>query len=158
MTALALVAGCARIADIVPGLSRPGADRGASAGIEEDTGTRPRARPDGMSRSAAALDTASPESRNAAAQDAAAPAQRLGSTVATLGAPGEEGFWIKTPLADAPGRGRVYYPGSDKSVGVDLIPLDAAPGAGSRLSLSAMRMLDAPLSGLPEVDVFRLTE
>ncbi|MCZ7675957.1 MAG: hypothetical protein M5U35_08950 [Roseovarius sp.] len=38
---------------------------------------------------------------------------------------------------------------------VDLIPLDAAPGAGSRISLAAMRLIEADLTALPELRVFR---
>ena len=81
----------------------------------------------------------------------------LGLTVASLGAAGEPGLWLKTPLIDRPGRGRVEYPEKGTAVAVELIPLAAAPGAGSRLSLAAMRALQADLTALPELRVF-LTE
>lgn len=77
----------------------------------------------------------------------------LGLTVASLGTATEPGLWLKTPLVDAPGRGRVKYPANGKTVEVDLIPLDAPRGAGSRLSLAGFQALGAPLTGLPEVRV-----
>ncbi|KNX41776.1 hypothetical protein ROTO_16160 [Roseovarius tolerans] len=77
----------------------------------------------------------------------------LGLTVASLGTATEPGLWLKTPLVDARGRGRVTYPVNGKTVEVDLIPLDAPRGAGSRLSLAGFQALGAPLTGLPEVRV-----
>ena len=70
----------------------------------------------------------------------------------------EAGFWIKTPLVSEPGKGRVLHPGTGKSAQVDLIPIDAPQGAGSRLSLAAMRLIGADLTGLPEVRVFSLRD
>jgi hypothetical protein len=89
-------------------------------------------------------------------EDAEAPAPAtgdLGLTVASLGTATEPGLWLKTPLVDAPGRGRVTYPVNGRTVEVDLIPLDAPRGAGSRLSLAGFQALGAPLTGLPEVRV-----
>ncbi|GAW33995.1 hypothetical protein RA2_01040 [Roseovarius sp. A-2] len=77
----------------------------------------------------------------------------LGLTVASLGTATEPGLWLKTPLVDAPGRGRVTYSANGRTVEVALIPLDAPRGAGSRLSLAAFQALGAPLTGLPEVRV-----
>ncbi|MDX1781252.1 MAG: hypothetical protein R3256_08025 [Thalassovita sp.] len=82
------------------------------------------------------------------------PSGLLGTTVATLGDPAREGFWIETPLVAEPGKGRVRYPANGREVRVDLIPIAGAVTAGSRLSLGAMRLLDAPLTGLPEVEVY----
>jgi len=70
------------------------------------------------------------------------------------GAAADPGIWMKTPLVDSPGKGRVEYPAKGTTVAVDLIPLDAEPGSGSQLSLAAMRLLEADLTGLPEVRVF----
>jgi hypothetical protein len=42
-----------------------------------------------------------------------------------------------------------------KSVELDLLPLDGPKTAGSQLSLAALRVIDAPLTDLTEVDVFR---
>ena len=73
----------------------------------------------------------------------------LGTTVASLGDPASPGFWIETPLVTEAGRGRVVYNG--RSVEVDL-----RPGASSRVSLGALRVLGAPLTDLAEVEVFAL--
>lgn len=84
--------------------------------------------------------------------DAIAPAAgSLGRTVASLGAPGEAGMWLKTPLVKAETPGRIAYEG--KTADVTLIPIAGEPGAGSRISLSAMQAIGAPLTGLPTVEV-----
>ncbi|MFB9150577.1 hypothetical protein [Roseovarius ramblicola] len=75
------------------------------------------------------------------------------TTIASLGDVARPGLWMRTPLVVSPVRGRVSDPASGASVAVDLIPLDAAPGAGSRMSLDAYRALDLPLTGLPELRV-----
>lgn len=79
----------------------------------------------------------------------------LGVTIASLGTATEPGFWLKTPLVDAPAKGRVVYPGTGQSVQVDLIPIDGPKTAGSRMSLAAMRLVGAPFTGLPEIRVYR---
>ncbi|WP_090026619.1 hypothetical protein [Lutimaribacter saemankumensis] len=121
---------------------------------------RPVARPDSGAarvppagaRTAEALDTTTAEERAAAASPAAGGARDLGATIATLGDPARPGFWLETPLVRSPAKGRVEYDG--KSAQVDLIPIDGAATAGSRLSLAAMRLIGAPLAGLPEIRVF----
>ena len=102
------------------------------------------------------FDTTSAEERAAAVQEAQAAGgdRNLGTTIASLGAVAEPGIWMKTPLVSAPGKGRVEYPAKGTSVAVDLIPLEGDAGAGSQLSLAAMRLLEADLTGLPEVQVF----
>ncbi|WP_297768512.1 hypothetical protein [uncultured Roseovarius sp.] len=106
-----------------------------------------------------ALDTVTPQERAAARREAATSAARdLGTTIASLGAPGEAGLWLKTPLVDVAGRGRVDYAPSGQSVAVDLIPLAAERGAGSQLSLAAFRAIEVPLTALPELRVYRLGE
>lgn len=79
----------------------------------------------------------------------------LGTTVASLGDPSRAGFWLETPLVKEPGKGRVVFKVSGKSSAVDLIPLDGAPTAGSRISLAAMRLIEAPLTELPTIEVYR---
>ena len=129
--------------------------------------TRPKPRPSEASgarrppagaRTAEAFDTTTQDERIAAVQEAKSQAQatRLGVTIASLGAPSEAGIWLKTPLVDAPAKGRVDDPASGASVAVDLVPLDAPRGAGSQLSLAAMRLLGVGLTELPEVEVYRL--
>lgn len=107
---------------------------------------------------AAELDSSTPDDRVAAlapAVNQTSGEQLLGTTVASLGDPAETGFWIKTALVSAPADGRVVYAASGRSVRVQLIPSGGAPGGGSEVSLAAMRLLDAPLTDLPELVVYR---
>ena len=78
----------------------------------------------------------------------------LGKTVASLGDPAKDGFWIETPLVTVAGKGRVRYPKSGREVKVDLIPITGPATGGSWLSLAVMRLLGAPLTALPEVEVY----
>lgn len=112
----------------------------------------PPARPPAGARTAAALDTTTPEQRAAAKAVAeTAGDRRLGQVSATLGNPTEPGFWLSTALVDAPGPGRVELSGG-ASVAVELRP---AGGSGSTLlSLAAFRALGLGLTDLPEVTVF----
>ncbi len=103
------------------------------------------------------FDTTTPEQR----EEAVAPPPdtagdgRLGTTVASIGAADEPGFWIKTPLVTSQASGRLFYPASGRTVQVQLIPSGGASGSGSQVSLAALRLLDAPLDGLPELVVYR---
>ncbi|MGY9047515.1 MAG: hypothetical protein ACKVKF_10720 [Rhodobacterales bacterium] len=117
--------------------------------------TRPvtRTAPAGA-RTAAQFDVTSAAERSAAATRAPGGERSLGSTVASLGDPSRVGFWLETPLVSTPSKGRVTFAGSGKTANVDLIPIDGPSTAGSRLSLSAMRLIEAPLTGLPTVKVF----
>ncbi|SMX36679.1 hypothetical protein MAA8898_00972 [Maliponia aquimaris] len=125
--------------------------------------TRPQARPEAVdarqpppnARTAEQFDTTTAEERRkAAAAPAAAAEKLLGETVASLGDPVRPGFWLETPLVSAPQKGRVLNPATGKSAQVDLIPIDGPPTAGSRLSLAAMRLVEAPLTALPTLRVF----
>lgn len=99
------------------------------------------------------FDTTSEEDRTAAtAVDASAETQELGVTIASLGPPAEPGIWLKTPLVTELSEGRITF--NDKSINVELRPSGGAPGSGSQISLAAMRLIEAPLTGLPEVTVF----
>lgn len=123
---------------------------------------RPQARPEGSAapkpaagaRTAEQFDTTSAEERAAAAAAPAEPAgeRALGDTVASLGDPSKPGFWMETPLVTSVQKGRVAYNG--KSAQVELRPIEGAATAGSRLSLAAMRLIEAPLTDLPTVQVF----
>jgi len=137
--------------------------------IQTDSAQRPAARPKTLevvrttapkprqtAQTAEQFDTTTKEQRIAAVK-AAAPTQgehKLGQTVGSLGNPAEPGLWMKTPLVSKPTKGRVEYPAADKSVTVDLIPIDGPKTAGSRVSLAAMRLLGAPLTGLPDLIVY----
>jgi len=98
------------------------------------------------------FDTTTQADRDAAVAAPTGGERRLGSTIASLGSPTDPGIWFKTPLVSAVTQGRVEYNG--KSVNVELRPSGGAPGSGSQISLAAMRLIEAPLTGLPEVVVF----
>jgi hypothetical protein len=133
----------------------PGEDLSPPPGM-----TRPMARPTAAAvpvgaTTVEAFDTTTAAER-AAAQAASQPAAevRLGRTVATLGNPADPGFWIETPLARKTGPGRVVAVATGKSVALELRPIDGPQGAGSRISLPALRLLGVGLTGLHELDVF----
>ncbi|MCM2560841.1 hypothetical protein M8756_02745 [Lutimaribacter sp. EGI FJ00015] len=147
-----LLAGCALLPER---MQRPAPSAETASGQ-----TRPVARPDAPAerspragaRTAEALDTSSAEERATASEPATPEMRDLGRTVASLGDPARSGFWLETPLVRSAATGRVEYQG--KSARVDLIPIDGPPSGGSRLSLAAMRLVGAPLTGLPTVAVF----
>lgn len=106
-------------------------------------------------RTAAQFDTTSAAERAAAKAPAPVAAARLGTTIGALGDPAAPGIWIKTPLVDQITQGRADVVGG-KSIKVELRPLGAAPGAGSQISLPAMRLLGLNLTDLPELVLYRL--
>ncbi len=133
--------------------------------VESSTGNRPPARPASLQTAAAKparsahtaeqFDTSTNEQRaEAVAVVPAGGERRLGITVGSLGNPAEPGFWLKTPLVSVAGKGRIEYPVNGKSVAVDMIPIEGPKTAGSRVSLAALRLLGAPLTGLPDLIVY----
>jgi hypothetical protein len=104
-------------------------------------------------RTAAALDTTTPEERAAAVAPASADGRLLGTTLASLGDPAAPGFWMATPLVTAVTQGQVRHAPSGASVRLELRPSGGAPGSGSQLSLAAFRALELPLTALPELEV-----
>lgn len=112
--------------------------------------------PPPAARTAEALDTTTAAQRAAAAAPAAtdrAEARSLGRTVVTLGSATEPGLWMKTPLVETEAQGRVTNPATGQSSLVTLIPLEGLRTAGSRVSLSALRLIGASLTDLTEVEV-----
>lgn len=99
--------------------------------------------------------TSSAERAEAASAPAPAAEVKLGSTIASLGDVTQPGFWLKTPLVTEQADGRVVYPASGKSAQVALLPLEGPATAGSQISLPAMRLIEAPLTDLPTLDVFQ---
>lgn len=95
----------------------------------------------------------SKEERKAAAKPPASGGRVLGKTVASLGSATEPGFWLKTPLVSAEVEGTVKNPATGQTATVMLIPIDGAATAGSRMSLSALRLIGASLTDLTEVEV-----
>ena len=103
------------------------------------------------------FDTTTAEDRAAAVVTQVAAGDReLGTTIASLGPPAEPGIWLKTPLVTALTPGRIDYQG--KSINVELRPSGGAPGSGSQISLAAMRLIEAPLTSLPQLTVFALAQ
>lgn len=98
------------------------------------------------------LDTTTAAERDAAVASGRA-GRLLGRTVASLGDPTTPGFWIETPLVATERPGRLVYPANGNSVEIRLIPSE---GGSSRVSLAAMRLLEAPLAGLPTLEVHAL--
>ncbi|MEM6587953.1 MAG: hypothetical protein AAF641_05860 [Pseudomonadota bacterium] len=103
------------------------------------------------------FDTTSAGDRAAALDGASAAGgeANLGVTIASLGDVAQTGIWLKTPLVSKESKGRVEVVQSGRAVAVDLIPLDGEPGAGSRISLAAMRLLEVDLTALTEMRVYR---
>lgn len=147
------LAGCAEM-----GLFAP-RDRGPEIGIARPGAQtpRPEARPGGAgirpppgARTAEEFDTTTAAERVAALAPAAA-TRELGRTIASLGAPSEPGFWLRTPLVDSVRAGLVRHEPSGASVRVELRPSGGSSGSGSQLSLAAFRALGLPLTDLPEL-------
>lgn len=121
---------------------------------------RPVPRPDGEAAvplegatTVEEFDTTTTEQRAAATAPVARPERELGTMVASLGDPTDPGFWAKTSLVGMVQEGRLVYPATNKSVLVELRPLEGA-GSNGQVSLAALRILGAPLTGLPELVVF----
>jgi len=148
--------GCA----VLPESWRPATDESGPAtseGSELPSDAQPSGgiAPPPDARTAEAFDTTTEQERAEALAGPSGGEKRLGSTIAALGDVAEPGLWIKTPLVDAPAKGRVSHAPTGSSVAVNLIPLEADAGAGSQLSLAAMRLLKVGLTDLPEVEVYR---
>lgn len=124
--------------------------------IEQAPAEEPGGIPDNA-RTEEEFDTTSAEDR-AAALDAAAGSSaesNLGLTIASLGDVTQTGIWLKTPLVSEVSQGRVEVVDTGKAVAVELLPLDGDAGAGSRISLAAMRLLEVDLTALTELRVYR---
>jgi hypothetical protein len=149
-------AGCAQISvDNQP----VGPGSGQMRPVARPDGARAAAKPPGTARTVEQFDTTSAEEKKAAemaAREAAKSGEGrlLGRTIASLGDPTDPGIWLRTPLVSTPSKGRVVYPVNGRAVQVDLIPIDGPKTAGSRMSLAALRVIEAPLTGLPEVEVY----
>ncbi len=128
----------------------PGATQTQDTVLPSETLSPP---PAPTARTAEALDTTTPAQRAAAIQPPAGGARVLGTTVASLGSATEPGLWMKTPLVNTEIQGRVTNPATGKSSTVTLIPIKGAETAGSRMSLSALRLIGASLTDLTSVIV-----
>ena len=148
----AVLAGCAQIEGLDGADPRP-EPRPEQAAVSVPELAAPPPPP--AARTVEEFDTTTAEQRaEAAVTPAVATEEALGVTVASLGDPTEAGFWVRTPLVSETRQGRIVYPQTGQSAKVELQPLDADPGAGSQVSLAAFRLIGAPLTGLPEIEVF----
>ena len=77
----------------------------------------------------------------------------LGETLAGLGAPGDTGLWLRTGLVTELQQGHIVS-ADGRRQSVELRPSDAAPGAGSQISLMAMQALGLNLGQLATLRVF----
>lgn len=128
---------------------------GAGAVPENTTVTAPAPPPE--ARTVEQFDTTTEQERAEAAAPPPAPqSAKLGTTIASLGDPSLPGFWAETPLVTEVQPGRLDFPSQGTSVQVELRPSGGAPGSGTRVSLPALRVLEAPLTALPELEVFGL--
>lgn len=101
------------------------------------------------------FDTTTAEDR-AEALDVEPEAQErlLGTTIGSLGSPTDPGIWIKTPLVQSLTEGRVEVVSTGKTANIELRPSGGDVGSGSQLSLAAMRLLEVPLTDLPELKIY----
>ncbi len=110
--------------------------------------TAPAPPPD--ARTVEDFDTTTRAERTAATTSVAG-GKLLGRTVASLGDPARPGFWIMTPLVSQESAGRLEFPEKGTRVDVTLLP---SQGGSARVSLAALRLLQAPLADESEIDVF----
>lgn len=147
---LALLAGCALFEP--EAATAPASDTPASAADPASAAPPPPA----GARTADAFDTTTAEQRAAATAAPTRSAEaRLGTTVISLGPPAEPGLWLRTGLVTTATPGRVEVPASGRSVSLELRPSGGTATGGSEISLAAMRLLEVPLTSLPEVVVYR---
>ena len=149
------IAGCSSTAfdrklDGVFGIDRSGTESAIAAAVPAPVVVAPP--PPATATSVEDFDTTTQGDREAAATQVAAAEAPLGTTIASLGSPTEPGIWLKTPLVTVARMGRVAYQGN--AINIELRPSGGAVGSGSEISLAAMRLLGAPLTGLPELTVF----
>ncbi len=104
-----------------------------------------------VGQNAASLDKSTTAEKQAAST-APAGATFLGTTIASLGDPTEQGFWLRTPLVETETQGSVETE-SGAVVQLKLIPIDGPSSAGSRISLAAMRGLNLGLTDLASLKV-----
>jgi hypothetical protein len=104
-------------------------------------------------RTADQFDTTSAAERQAATQVSASAGAELGRTTATLGSPTEPGIWLRTGLVSEVTQGHIRY--QNRTINVELRPSGRAAGSGSQISLAAMRLIEAPLTGIIELTVLR---
>ncbi len=107
--------------------------------------------PPANARTVEQFDTTTAEER-AEATAVSTGGTRLGETVASLGDAASPGFGVETELVAELAMGRVVNTANGKGVEVELRP---STGGSSRVSLAAMRLIEAPLTDLVTLEVYR---
>jgi hypothetical protein len=149
--ALALIPGCSVLDRFGP---KPAVEEAPVSGVESAPTEAPLPAPEPLGQTGATTAAALDQTTTAEKQEALAAAptsgeRELGRVAVSLGNPAEQGFWLRTTLVTAAGKGRVETSGG-QSVAVDLLPGES----GAQLSLAAFRALGLNLTDLPEVSVF----
>jgi hypothetical protein len=144
------LSGCGLVRSVFPG-AEPESPALDAAPLESEQTV-----PSAQAQTVEEFDTTTEAQKEAARAAPESAEQALGETIASLGAPGEPGFWMKTPLVAQDQAGRVLFADTGKSVQVELRPLNGPSTAGSQLSLAAFRVIEAPLTALVELQVFAL--
>lgn len=151
---LLFVPACAELESLLVPTSAPVAAMPETPPVVETLDPTPAPPPPPQARTVEQFDTTSAEDRaEALAAPETAAETALGTTIASLGSPTIPGIWLETPLVDTLVMGRVAHDG--QSVNLELRPSGGPAGSGSQLSLAAMRLLDVPLTDLPEIEVFQ---
>lgn len=128
----------------------------ASVALPETLDPTPPPPPPAAARTVEEFDTTTAEDRAAAvAAPVAAGETLLGTTIASLGSPTVPGIWMETPLVTSLTMGRVEVAESGASVALELRPSGGEEGSGSQISLAALRLLEVPLTALPELRVYQ---
>jgi hypothetical protein len=152
-TGAPVVADPAQEAVVVAAADLPEATAADVAAVKADPVLTSAPPPPKAAKTQEALDTTTAAQRSEAAAPATLETKLLGTTVASLGSPTEPGFWLKTPLVKTESRGRVTNKENGKTSAVTLIPIEGPATGGSRLSLPAMRLIEASLTELTELNV-----
>ncbi|OOY25301.1 hypothetical protein BMI91_02455 [Thioclava sediminum] len=151
LTLMTPIAGCATL-----GLNGPNATGPATTAAPDAAAPVAAPIPKPSAKTADSLDTTTAEQRAEAAKKPMGGETKLGTTIASLGDPADPGFWVKTGLVKSETPGRIEDPKTGKSAKVTLIPSGKAAGSGSEVSLPALRLLEVPLTDLPELTVYKL--
>ncbi|MAQ35996.1 MULTISPECIES: D-galactarate dehydratase [Thioclava] len=151
LTLMMPMAGCATL-----GLNGPNASGPATTAAPDAAAPVATPVPKPSAKTADSFDTTTAEQRAEAAKKPVGGETKLGTTIASLGDPADPGFWVKTGLVKSETPGRIEDPKTGKSAKVTLIPSGKAAGSGSEVSLPALRLLEVPLTDLPELTVYKL--
>ncbi len=150
---LVLIAGCSELGILMP---PPILENDPPTTTPVTFDPTPAPAPSPLARTVEQFDTTTSQDRAEAVvvRDSAG-GQTLGGTIASLGAPTEPGIWLATPLVNELAQGQVTNVANGNSINIELRPNGKPSGAGSQISLAAMRLLDAPLTSLLELRVIR---